>query len=79
MENNCCISGVRGAAVAEPRNETAEFAIDRQGGDYKEIVVAADPTGQHLQGGLRGRHQMPGLDLFPARLHLECRALFPQA
>ena len=46
VENNCCISGVRGAAVAEPRNETAEFAIDRQGGDYKEIVVAADTNGQ---------------------------------
>ena len=46
VENNCCISGVRGAAVAEPRNETAEFAIDRQGGDYKDITVAADPNGQ---------------------------------
>jgi hypothetical protein len=45
VENNCCISGVRGAAVAEPRNETAEFAIDRQGGDYKDITVAADPGG----------------------------------
>jgi hypothetical protein len=46
VENNCCISGVRGAAVAQPRNETVEFAIDRQGGDYKEITVTADPGGQ---------------------------------
>ncbi len=45
VENNCCISGVRGAAVAEPRNETAEFAIDRQGGDYKEVGVATDASG----------------------------------
>jgi PAN domain-containing protein len=45
VENNCCISGVRGAAVAEPRNETAEFAIDRQGGDYKETNVASDANG----------------------------------
>ncbi len=45
VENNCCISGVRGAAVAEPRNETAEFAIDRTGGDYKDITVPADPSG----------------------------------
>lgn len=46
VENNCCISGVRGAAVAEPRNETAEFAIDRQGGDYKELAVTTDTNGQ---------------------------------
>lgn len=45
VENNCCISGVRGAAVAEPRTDTAEFAIDRVGGDYKDITVATDPGG----------------------------------
>jgi hypothetical protein len=46
VEDKCCISGVRGAAVAEPRNEAAEFAIDRQGGDYRDLTVAADPNGQ---------------------------------
>jgi len=46
VENHCCISGVRGAAVAEPRNEAAEFAIDRLGGDYKDLTVAADTNGQ---------------------------------
>jgi hypothetical protein len=46
VENNCCISGVRGAAVAEPRNEAAEFAIDRQGGDYRELAVGTDTNGQ---------------------------------
>ena len=46
VENNCCISGVRGAAVAEPRTDHAEFAIDRVGGDYKDIPVATDNSGQ---------------------------------
>ena len=46
VENNCCISGIRGAAVAEPRTDTAEFAIDRLGGDYKDLPVATDKNGQ---------------------------------
>ncbi len=46
VENNCCISGVRGAGVAEPRNQAAEFAIDRMGGDYRDLAVASDPEGK---------------------------------
>jgi hypothetical protein len=49
VENNCCISGVRGAAVVEPRTTTAEFAIDRQGGDYRDLTVGTDPNGKTCQ------------------------------
>src|ERR1700732_517335 len=28
-QNNCCVSGVRGAGVVEPRNSTEEISIDR--------------------------------------------------
>jgi hypothetical protein len=45
-ENDCCISGVRGAAVIEGRTGDLEYAIDRLGGDYRNIDVAADPTGK---------------------------------
>lgn len=54
VENNCCISGVRGAAVAEPRTDTAEHAIDRQGGDYKDLTVAADKNGQTCKAACEG-------------------------
>jgi hypothetical protein len=34
-EDNCCVSGVRGAGVVEPRNGAIETSIDRAGGDYR--------------------------------------------
>jgi hypothetical protein len=36
-QSNCCVSGVRGAGVVEPRNEVAETSIDRFGGDYSNF------------------------------------------
>jgi hypothetical protein len=38
-ENNCCVSGVRGAGVVEPRNDTIETSIDRLGGDYRNFAL----------------------------------------
>ncbi len=37
--DNCCISGVRGAGVVEPRNGTIETSIDRVGGDYRSFEL----------------------------------------
>lgn len=45
IESNCCVSGVRGAGVVEPRTTALEVEIDRLGGDYRSIDVAADPRG----------------------------------
>lgn len=45
-EDSCCISGVRGAAVIEPASGSLEYSIDRYGGDYKSLDVAADSTGE---------------------------------
>ena len=44
-EDGCCISGVRGAALVEPKTGPTEFSIDRFGGDYRAIDIATDPTG----------------------------------
>ncbi len=33
VQDNCCVSGVRGAGVVEPRNGAIETSIDRFGGD----------------------------------------------
>ena len=37
VQSDCCVSGVRGAGVVEPRNDTIETSIDRFGGDYKSF------------------------------------------
>jgi hypothetical protein len=42
VQDNCCVSGVRGAGVVEPRNTAEEFSIDRFGGDYKNFWLKGD-------------------------------------
>jgi|SRR6185312_15489899 len=44
-ENSCCVSGVRGAGVIEPRRGNVEFFIDRLGGDYRYFDVPLE-TGE---------------------------------
>jgi hypothetical protein len=39
VQDNCCVSGVRGAGVVEPRNSTEEVSIDRFGGDYRNFSL----------------------------------------
>jgi hypothetical protein len=39
VANNCCVSGVRGAGVVEPRNGAVETSIDRFGGDYRNFEL----------------------------------------
>ena len=39
VPGDCCVSGVRGAGVVEPRNGTEETSIDRAGGDYKSFDI----------------------------------------
>lgn len=45
----CCVSGVRGAGVIEPRSGPVEFAIERAGGDYRQFEVPPDQTGRTCQ------------------------------
>ena len=44
VEDSCCVSGVRGAAVAEPKGPI-EYSIDRFSGDLRSLDVATDPAG----------------------------------
>jgi hypothetical protein len=39
VQDSCCISGVRGAGVVEPRNRAVETSIDRAGGDYRSFEL----------------------------------------
>lgn len=45
VEDKCCVSGVRGSGVIEPRKGPVEYSIDRLGGDYRNLDVAADSVG----------------------------------
>jgi hypothetical protein len=42
VQDNCCVSGVRGAGVVEPRNGAVETSIDRFGGDYRNFGLKND-------------------------------------
>ncbi len=39
VADECCVSGVRGAGVVEPRNGATETSIDRYGGDYRSFEL----------------------------------------
>lgn len=41
VPESCCISGVRGAGVIEPRIEGVETSIDRPGGDLRNFELKA--------------------------------------
>jgi PAN domain len=45
VQNNCCVSGVRGAGVNEPISKDSEFGIDRSGGDYRNFETQPDSSG----------------------------------
>ena len=42
VENRCCASGVKGAALVEMRPGPVENAIDRIGGDYHNFDIPAN-------------------------------------
>jgi len=46
VEASCCVSGVRGAGVIEPRLGELEYSIDRVGGDYRSFETTPDPRGK---------------------------------
>jgi PAN domain len=46
VANDCCVSGVRGAGVVEPRNSAVETSIDRAGGDYRNFEPKKGEEGE---------------------------------
>ena len=49
VPNSCCVSGVRGAGVVEPRNGAIETSIDRFGGDYKNFDLKSSESEEACQ------------------------------
>jgi PAN domain len=54
VQDNCCVSGVRGAGVVEIRNGTVETAIDRPGGDYRSFEIKGGDGKGAEKGAERG-------------------------
>jgi hypothetical protein len=50
----CCVSGVRGTGVIEPRSAPTEFGVDRTGGDYRHFEIPADPSGKSCESACEG-------------------------
>ena len=59
-ENSCCVSGVKGAGVQEPRRArdgAIEFGIDRTGGDYRSFDTQPDPNGTACKAACEGENR----------------------
>jgi len=54
IEDKCCVSGVRGAGVVEPRVGPLEFSIDRIGGDYRNFDLPTDAAGDACKAACDG-------------------------
>lgn len=84
-EDKCCVSGIRGAALLEPKTGPAEFSIDRVGGDYRSFDIAAHPSGascaKACQADRRCRaftYVRPGYGSASARCYLKDRITRPR-
>jgi hypothetical protein len=51
---SCCVSGVRGTGVIEPRTGAIEFGFDRYGGDLRHFDIPADPNGSTCELACEG-------------------------
>jgi hypothetical protein len=54
VQDNCCVSGVRGAGVVEPRNNAVETSIDRAGGDYRSFEIKSGESEEACQSACTG-------------------------
>src|SRR6202049_1835128 len=50
VEASCCVAGLRGAGVIEPRAGDLEYSIDRYGGDYRSFETKPDPKDAAVGG-----------------------------
>jgi len=78
VPSSCCVSGVRGAGVSEPKAGAIEYSIDRYGGDYRAFEMPPDPNGkpcaEACQGEQRCRawtYRRPGYGATAAHCYLK--------
>jgi hypothetical protein len=85
VEDDCCVSGVRGAGVIQPRRGPIEYGIDRTGGDYRSFDSATDPAGAPCRAICEGESRCrawtyvrPGYIGASARCYLKSRLTRPR-
>jgi PAN domain. len=85
VEDPCCVSGVRGAGVIEPRRGSIEYSIDRFGGDYRHFDVETDASGERCKSTCEGEKRCrawtyvrPGYSGASARCYLKSRITKPR-
>ena len=85
VENQCCVSGVKGAGLIESRTGSLEIAIDRTGGDYRHFELASDPTGDSCKKACEDENRCrawtyvrPGYGQAAARCYLKDRVTRPR-
>jgi hypothetical protein len=78
VKSSCCVSGVRGAGVIEPRLGELEYSIDRVGGDYRSFETPPDakakPCVEACQAESRCRawtYRRPGYGTAAAHCYLK--------
>jgi hypothetical protein len=86
VEDKCCVSGVSGAGVVEPRKGPTEYSIDRFGGDFRTFDTAPDPTGAACKAACEGENKCrawtyvrPGYIAPSARCFLKEKITRPRA
>ena len=74
----CCVSGVRGGGVLEPRLGEIEFSTDRAGGDYRSFETPADPQAKACAAACKGEprcrawtYRRPGYGATAPRCYLK--------
>jgi hypothetical protein len=85
VEDSCCVSGVRGAGVIEPRRGTIEYSIDRLGGDYRHFDTKTDAAGESCKAACESEKRCrawtyvrPGYGTASARCYLKKRITRPR-
>ncbi|HET7850646.1 MAG TPA: PAN domain-containing protein [Pseudolabrys sp.] len=85
VEDKCCVSGVRGAGVIEPRLGAAEYSIDRPGGDFRNFETSADASGSACKAACESdnhcrawTYRRPGYGTAAARCYLKNRIKRPR-
>jgi hypothetical protein len=84
-ESSCCVSGIRGGGVVEPRNTAVEFGIDRTGGDYRAFDTTPQDAGEACAQACTGEQRCrawtyvrPGYAGSSARCFLKARLTPPR-
>jgi hypothetical protein len=85
VENQCCVTGIKGGAVVEMRPGPIESSVDRSGGDYRQVDVSktpnADACKQACEGDNRCRawtYVRPGYIAATARCYLKEKITRPR-